>query len=482
MTVTITPVDHGTIPGDATGDTAFVSFQTLNANEQNIKTAIESLQGRFWTIRNTTLDPLVMGARYIANAHAGIVFTLPAAFAVSATAESDIWIANADDAASITLTPASGDALFVAGVTLGVDATYALTFGKIAILSPRTTDSEWDVVLTSSSGGSGDFLKDGSVAMTGELVTTPGTFGSSVANGASAVGFRLGTVNAFSTSGAKLLTLDNAGTDVLGVSYQGGISHMNSGASTAAHAQSLNLNWSSTTTKTSSGLYSAVIGSDNKANGTRAIALGYNNDARANESVCIGSGNTANDTAAVAIGIDCWANNTGSLAAGGNCSTYANFSSAHGQYGYTTNPCTLSIGAGAVEYQASFAALKAATTDATQTTMTASIYSTKPVIPADTTWAFSALIVARSDEADGNEQAAWEIKGLLGRDEANSTALVGTPVVVQLAASTNAIADGWAVVAEADDTNEALALKVTGFAATNIRWVAKVDISQVTFA
>ena len=116
MTVTVTPVAVGTTGGDGTGDDARTAFQSVNSNEANFKAAVEALQGRFWTIRNTTLDPLVMGARYIANAHAGIVFTLPAAFAVSATAESDIWIANADDAASITLTPASGDALFVAGV------------------------------------------------------------------------------------------------------------------------------------------------------------------------------------------------------------------------------------------------------------------------------------------------------------------------------------------------------------------------------
>ena len=37
------------------------------------------------------------------------------------------------------------------------------------------------------------------------------------------------------------------------------------------------------------------------------------------------------------------------------------------------------------------------------------------------------------------------------------------------------------VSATADDTNEALQINVTGLASTNIRWVAVVDISQVSY-
>ena len=147
MTVTITPIGVGTVEGDDTGDKARVGAQSINANEANLKAAVESLEGRFWTVRNTTLDPLVIGTRYMANNHAGITFTTPATFTLSATAVSDIWITNADDASNITLTPASGDAFFVDGATHGVDTTYAITPGNLVILSPRTTDSEWDLLV-----------------------------------------------------------------------------------------------------------------------------------------------------------------------------------------------------------------------------------------------------------------------------------------------------------------------------------------------
>ena len=94
MTVTVTPIGVGTVEGDSTGDKARVGAQSINSNEANFKAAIEELQGRYFTIRNTTLNPLVLGARYMCNNHAGITFTMPATFAVSATAFSDIQIAG----------------------------------------------------------------------------------------------------------------------------------------------------------------------------------------------------------------------------------------------------------------------------------------------------------------------------------------------------------------------------------------------------
>lgn len=150
MTVTITPVNVGSALNASDGDNGRVAFQAVNANEANLKASVEALEGRFWTIRNTTLDPLVIGARYNADNHSGITFTTPAAFAVSATALSDIWVMNSDDAGDVTLTPASGDAFFVNGATLGTDTTYALTPGSLAILCPRTTDTDWDLLVLSS--------------------------------------------------------------------------------------------------------------------------------------------------------------------------------------------------------------------------------------------------------------------------------------------------------------------------------------------
>ena len=44
MAVTITPIDLGTVAGDGTGDTAREGGTKINANEANLKAAVETLQ------------------------------------------------------------------------------------------------------------------------------------------------------------------------------------------------------------------------------------------------------------------------------------------------------------------------------------------------------------------------------------------------------------------------------------------------------
>jgi hypothetical protein len=149
VTVTIQNVSRGTTPGDGTGDTAYDGTGKINTNFTNLQTAVESLQGRYWTIQNSSTT-VAVGGRYKANNHAGITLTMPGTFSQAADSESDVWIINDDNASNITLTPASGDAFFVNGATNGVDSTYALPVGTMAILSPRTTNSEWDLFLVGS--------------------------------------------------------------------------------------------------------------------------------------------------------------------------------------------------------------------------------------------------------------------------------------------------------------------------------------------
>jgi len=316
---------------------------------------------------------------------------------------------------------------------------------------------------------SGDFKADGTVDMSGQFRTDVGTFDSAVANGASANAYDFDTQDTYSTAGANLLRLRNNGTAIIDFSFQGGIDHANSGASTAAHSQSLNLNWVATTTQTSSGQYSIVVGNNNTASGSKGIALGDTNVASATRAVAIGSGNT---TSAQAVSI------------GTNSTASAVYGTAIGYYASTAISPVIAFASGRFgasgDAQVYLAVVRATTTDATQTDLAGGDGSSRLTIPADTAWAFSALVVGRSNEADGNDSAAYRLEGLLARDESNNTAIVGSVTKTVIAESAGAAA--WDVTAEADDTNEALAIKVTGEAATNIRWVAKVDIAQVTFA
>ena len=86
---------------------------------------------------------------------------------------------------------------------------------------------------------------------------------------------------------------------------------------------------------------------------------------------------------------------------------------------------------------------------------------------------FSGTLVAMQNGAQ--DQGGWEIKGLLKNDG-------GTTTLVNSEVKTFADGNGWAVALSADNTNNALAITCTGEASHNIRWVANISTSEVTYA
>ena len=117
------------------------------------------------------------------------------------------------------------------------------------------------------------------------------------------------------------------------------------------------------------------------------------------------------------------------------------------------------------------------TTDATPTALFANAAGTSPMLmPADTTWAFRALVSARRTDAD-NESAGYKIEGAVDRNATASTiAFVGTPTVTVLGED-NA---GWDCAISVNTSNGALVITVTGETSKTVRWVAVVDVAQVT--
>jgi hypothetical protein len=89
----------------------------------------------------------------------------------------------------------------------------------------------------------------------------------------------------------------------------------------------------------------------------------------------------------------------------------------------------------------------------------------------DTTWMFTAYIVARRTDAD-NESAAYWIQGAADNN-GGTTALVGVPIVTALEDTV-----GWNVTAVAGLNG--LGFTVTGGASKTIRWNGYVDIVQVS--
>lgn len=132
--------------------------------------------------------------------------------------------------------------------------------------------------------------------------------------------------------------------------------------------------------------------------------------------------------------------------------------------------------AAAGDAQESVIVMRRQTTDATATELRAgSALGARLLMPVDTTWAFSIMVVARRTDAD-NESAAFKIEGAIDRNTAASPNLVAAVTKTVIARDSAA----WDVTVQADGTNSALQIQVTGEAAKTINWVARVTLVQVT--
>lgn len=194
----------------------------------------------------------------------------------------------------------------------------------------------------------------------------------------------------------------------------------------------------------------------NQANGLRAVVGGGEYNLANGDISIIGGGSSNTINSAVSIipgGLYAKTNNYGEL------------SHASGRFGATGDA------------QHSILIARRSTTDATANqVLFLDGSSARLTIPAKTTWTFSVKLSAYNDT--DNQGAWWIIRGGIRRDNSNNTSLIGSLIVEKDAESSLSTANATVV---ADDTNEALEIRVTGVASKNIRWVAVVDVSQVSY-
>ena len=207
------------------------------------------------------------------------------------------------------------------------------------------------------------------------------------------------------------------------------------------------------------GANSIAIGSNNKATSTGASAIGgYYNQAIGSASMTFGNYNVSSGTGSVVVGT--------------RGSTDINY-----KYVYSGRSFGTSVGQG----QYGLTPLAAATSDATPTVLTTDDTSAgtndQVNLPNNSAYAFHGTIVARQQAADGTACAAWKVEGLIRR-EANA----GTTVLVNSATTVLDNTPNWGMALSADTTNGALAITCTGAASTDIRWVATIHTSEVTYA
>lgn len=99
------------------------------------------------------------------------------------------------------------------------------------------------------------------------------------------------------------------------------------------------------------------------------------------------------------------------------------------------------------------------------------------VVPDDTTWLFDIKIVARRTDVN-DEGFAVKYEGAIDRNVGVGTiALIGPPLQTTIADDSGGI---WTVTVDADTTNGALRIRVTGEVGKTIRWVAFVRTVEVS--
>ena len=114
------------------------------------------------------------------------------------------------------------------------------------------------------------------------------------------------------------------------------------------------------------------------------------------------------------------------------------------------------------------------TEDAVQTEVFLNNSDERIEVSSDSAMAFETLIVAKQQSS--SNAAGYKISGVISNN-AGTTALVGSITKTVLGESVAS----WDATIEADDTNDALVIKVTGTGGNDIRWVAMTTTSQVVF-
>ena len=236
---------------------------------------------------------------------------------------------------------------------------------------------------------------------------------------------------------------------------------------------------------------------------------GYDNKASAFYSaVAGGQGNFATGNSSfVGGGIDNQANNISSVVAGGRLNVASgDYSAIGGGREHIANSAfsTVSGGAygstrGVIGYhafpacngpivpvpgglsQAGLLVLGAETTDATPTVIrsntSAASTTNQLILPNNSAYYFKGSVIANVTGA--GDTKSWTFDGQIKRGaNAAATTLTGSTVSSPYA---DAGASTWAAALTADTTNGGLAVTVTGQAGTTIRWVCKLETTEVTY-
>jgi hypothetical protein len=346
---------------------------------------------------------------------------------------------------------------------------------------PLSTGSNSIAIGNNSKAASTDAIGIGTGAWA-RSDTTFAVFGDAQPSSTAAIAIGVGTV----ATGAAATALGRDSYALAAGAVSLGYSRANSASSFAAVITD------NTTTYGASAANAIAIGKQAKASVASAVAIGESAQATGAGGYCVAIGYQPQATSpgAIAIGNQYYVAVT--QANGGSSIAIGDGVRAEGQYSIALGAAAKSSEYGKYSKANGFFAaigdnqrggilLRIATTGATATVLTsdagAASTTNQLILPNSSAYTFTGIIVARQQAAGGTASAAWKVEGLIRR-EANAAATV----LVASAINTISNVPGWVIALTADTTNGGLAVTATGAASTNIRWVATLDTSEVTYA
>jgi hypothetical protein len=339
----------------------------------------------------------------------------------------------------------------------------------------------------STAAGNYSFAVSQSASTAGNNTTALGSFSSATASGASALGF------SSSASGINSVAIGDATATSTSAVAVGSSAYATSGTRATAIANSYASGADSfaaviannTSSYGATGANSVAIGAKAKASGTDSVAIGDRPKATGQWSVAIGGLADAPQYQSTAIGYNAQADGVASFVFGTNSQAVQTFGVVVGNYGKSAERGKHAYSSGYSGFgtggsQQGLLVLARNTTDATPAVLTSdnSTPSTtnQVILPNNSAYAFHGTIVARQQASAGTDCAAWKIEGLIRREGS-----AGTTVLVNSATTVLDNTPSWGMAMSADTTNGGLKIEVTGAAATNIRFVATVQTSEVTY-
>jgi len=244
---------------------------------------------------------------------------------------------------------------------------------------------------------------------------------------------------------------------------------------------------SHTNTYGGAGSNSIAMGKEARASGAGSIALStktYVGGAAAtgSGSVAIGDGAAASGLLGIAIGRGATASGTMSMAYGRDSQATQEESKAFGYRSYADVVGCFAYASGYFgsangDAQGRQYILREATTDATATVLTTDSNSASGTnqikVPTDSVVVFDGVISACQNGVAA--YAGWRVEGIIINDGGTTTVPTSAITVINNSSS-------WGLALSADNTNNSLAVTVTGEASHNIRWVANIRTVETIYA